>query len=105
MTIYVRNRSCRCVRCQARGLMGGAILVTLGVLFMLDNFSIISFDQSWPVLLIVIGLISYAARSGSMEGHVQPSWVPRTYSQGPQGTETPGSQSGLGSQQGGDPRR
>lgn len=85
--------------------MGGAILVTLGVLFMLDNYGVLYFDQSWPVLLIVIGLISFAARSGSVEGHVQPSWIPRTFSQGQEGPGVPGSQASSDPRQGGDPRR
>ena len=84
--------------------MGGAILVTLGVLFMLENYGILYFDRSWPVLLIVIGLISFAARSGSVEGHVQPSWLPRDFSQGQEGG-VPGSQASRGPGQGGDPRR
>jgi hypothetical protein len=75
MAIYVRNRHCPCLRCRARGMMGGGILVTLGVLFLLDNYNIVPFDASWPVLLIVIGLLSFAARGASTEGHIQPPWV------------------------------
>ena len=52
--------------------MAGAILVTLGVLFLLQEYGIFYFDDSWPLLLIVIGLLSFAARTGSIEGHVQP---------------------------------
>lgn len=105
MTIYVRNRRCPCMRCRTRGLMGGAILITLGVLFLLDNYGIFYFDNSWPVLLIVIGLLSYAARSGSMEGHIQPRWISRGFDQGQESGATPGSQSDLGSQPGGESRR
>jgi len=75
MAIYVRNRRCSCLRCRARGLMGGAILVTLGVLFLLDNYNFVPFDDTWPVLLIVIGLLLFGARSASIEGHIQPSWM------------------------------
>src|SRR5262245_10942253 len=75
MRVYVPNRACSCVRCRTRGLMGGAILVTLGVLFLLQEYGIFYFDNSWPLLLIVIGLLSFAARSGSIEGHVQPHWA------------------------------
>ena len=51
------------------------ILVTLGVLFLLDEYLRIPFDDTWPALLIVIGLLLFAARSGSTEGHVQPNWL------------------------------
>ena len=75
MTPYIRNRSCRCVRCQASGLMGAAILITLGVLFLLDSYHVMRFDQGIPVLLLVIGCVLLVARTGSTEGHVQPSWI------------------------------
>jgi len=55
--------------------MGGAILITLGILFLLNENNIYSFDQTWPVLLIVIGLLSFAARSAPSEGHIQPFWM------------------------------
>ena len=52
--------------------MGGAILITLGVLFLLEEYNISPFDNTWPVLLIVIGLLSFASRNASTEGHIQP---------------------------------
>ena len=100
MTIYLRNRRCPCVRCRTRGLIGPAILITLGVLFLLNEYWIVSLDKSWPVLLIVIGLLSYAAHSGSVEGHVESRWMPRTYA--PEQQEP---REAAGTQQGGDPRR
>lgn len=72
MAIYMRNRSCSCPRCRTRGLMGGAILVTLGVLFLLQEYGIARFEQTIGVLLIVIGLLSFAARNASTAGHIQP---------------------------------
>lgn len=55
--------------------MGAAILITLGVLFLLDEYWYIDFDRTWPILLIVIGVLSYAARTASTEGHIQPWWM------------------------------
>jgi Domain of unknown function (DUF5668) len=75
MAIYVRNRSCPCPRCRLRGVMGGAILVTLGVLFLLNENNIVSFDKTFPVLLIVIGLLLFAGHNASTEGHIQPYWL------------------------------
>lgn len=75
MAIYIRNRHCPCLRCRTRGLMGGAILVTLGVLFLLDEYRVVRFDDSWPVLLIVIGLLVFASRTASADGHIQPRWL------------------------------
>ena len=70
MSAYVPNRTCPCPRCRARGLMGPAILITLGVLFLLDQMWMIRFHETFPVLLIVIGVLMYLGRSASMEGHV-----------------------------------
>lgn len=40
-----------------RAVRGPVILITVGVLFALDKFSAFRFSQTWPVLLIVIGLL------------------------------------------------
>jgi len=51
--------------------MGAAILVTLGILFLLRNFGVVGFGESFPVLLIVIGVFLYLGQSVSTEGHVE----------------------------------
>ncbi len=38
-------------------LIGGMILITLGVLIYLSKAGIYSFGQTWPILIIVIGII------------------------------------------------
>ena len=63
---------CTCERCKTRGLMGPAILVTLGVLFLLGEFHVAAFDYTWPVLLIVIGVVKVLQSNASMQGHLQP---------------------------------
>jgi hypothetical protein len=75
MTPYIRNRNCHCVRCRAHGLMGAAVLITLGVLFLMESYGVIPFDRSFPVLLLVIGCVLLVSRTGSTEGHVQPGWI------------------------------
>src|SRR5262249_37385128 len=37
-------------------------LITVGILFALNNFTQYSFDKTWPVLLIVFGLLSLLKR-------------------------------------------
>jgi hypothetical protein len=75
MTPYTRNRNCPCVRCRAHGLMGAAVLITLGVLFLLDNYRVIQFDRGLPVLLLVIGCVLLVSRTGSTEGHIERGWI------------------------------
>ncbi len=40
-----------------RAVTGPIILITVGVLFTIDRFTTFSFGQTWPILLIVIGLL------------------------------------------------
>lgn len=50
-------------RSTIRAIRGPIILITVGVLFALQSFNIYGFDQTWPVLLIVIGLLSLCGRA------------------------------------------
>jgi hypothetical protein len=53
--------------------MGPAVLITLGVLFLLDQIGRtywMGFHFSWPALLIVIGIIKLLEHSASMAGHI-----------------------------------
>jgi len=59
-----------CERCRARCLMGPAVLVTLGMLFLLETQDVISFGRTWPVLLVVIGLVKVYQSSASNAGHI-----------------------------------
>ncbi len=70
MNGYQRNRDCSCERCSRGRVMGGTILLTVGGLFLLSEFTHVRFDSSWPVLLIVIGVVMVWRHAGSTEGHV-----------------------------------
>jgi hypothetical protein len=52
--------------------MGAGILVTLGILFLLDTNAIVDFNQTWPVLLLVIGAFIFMTHSASIENHIDP---------------------------------
>lgn len=47
-------------RYLVRAIRGPVILITVGVLFAFDTMTEIRFSQTWPVLLIVVGLLSLA---------------------------------------------
>ena len=64
--------ACQCDRCRAQGLMGPAVLVTLGILFLLDEQTGIHFGRTWPLLLVVIGLIKVWQGNASTAGHIEP---------------------------------
>jgi hypothetical protein len=61
---------CVCERCRTRKIMGPAILVTLGVLFLLDSAGRIGFDRTWPAILLVIGVVKLVQSNASAEGHM-----------------------------------
>jgi Domain of unknown function (DUF5668) len=48
-----------------RAVTGPIILITIGVLFAFDRFTDFRFSQTWPVLLIVIGLLRLAGGARS----------------------------------------
>ena len=63
---------CNCQRCVIRSLMGPAVVVTVGVLFLLDQLrgGYLAFGNTFPVILIVIGVISLASNLAPTEGHI-----------------------------------
>lgn len=92
-----------------RAIRGPITLITVGVLFALQNFTRFGFDQTWPVLLIVFGLLSLMQRGAAPPPAPPPprnypppgytSYSGSPYSQQP-GNPPSGSSSG-GSSQGG----
>ena len=65
---------CNCRRCTIRSLMGPAVIITVGILFLLEQTrSGFSFGQTWPVILVVIGIISLASAMAPMDGHISSS--------------------------------
>ena len=41
-----------------RAVRGPIILITIGTLFALDHFTPYGFHQTWPVILIVVGVLT-----------------------------------------------
>ncbi len=64
------GKYCPCTRCRSRGLMGPAILITVGVLFLIPQFvHRLDFGDLWPIILIVIGAVKRFEYGASTEGH------------------------------------
>ena len=47
-----------------RAIRGPIIMITVGVLFALDEFSVVSFHKTWPAILIVIGILNLSRWTG-----------------------------------------
>ena len=58
-------------------IRGPITLITVGVLFALNNFTPFQFHQTWPVLLIVFGVLSLLRRSVEPPP-VSPAGYPQT---------------------------
>jgi hypothetical protein len=69
---------CACRRCTIRSLMGPAIVITVGLLFLLDQMrgGYFDFGNTFPVIFIVIGAVSLAAALAPMDGHTDGSYPP-----------------------------
>lgn len=55
-----------------RAITGPVILITVGVLFLIDRFSQFGFNQTWPVLLIVIGILKLLGGRRRRDGFIAP---------------------------------
>jgi hypothetical protein len=63
---------CRCPRCTIRGLLGPAVIITIGVLFLLHEAcgGYFDFSNTYPFILIVIGAVLLASSLAPMTGHI-----------------------------------
>jgi hypothetical protein len=64
-------------------IRGPMTLITVGALFVLNNFAGIGFSKTWPVLLIVFGLLSLLRRSVPPAAVPPPSFPPPNYTYNP----------------------
>ena len=61
---------CTCDRCKMRNIMWPALMVTIGVLFLMDNLHGPGFEHTWPLVLLVIGAVKLLQSNASDSGHV-----------------------------------
>ena len=81
-----------------RAIRGPVCLITIGALFALNNFTRYRFDQTWPVILIVFGLLSLLRRGVETSAPPPPpprpgSYTGSGYSQSPYSQTPPGAAS------------
>lgn len=65
------NPRCRCASCRLRSLTGPVMLITIGVIFLVGEYTRYDFGYLWPVLLIVPGIVMVAQAFASKEGHIE----------------------------------
>jgi len=64
--------NCTCDRCRMRKIMGPSVLLTIGILLLLQSLNVASFERTWPAILLVIGVVKLLQSSASSAGHVSP---------------------------------
>jgi hypothetical protein len=69
MADTIKSR-CTCTHCRVRGLMAPLMLITVGVIFLIGEYTRYGFGDLWPFLLIVAGLITLGTSFASREGHI-----------------------------------
>ena len=60
---------CTCMYCRARGLMGPLMLIAVGAIFLIGEYTRYGFRDLWPVLLIVAGIVLFTQSVASRAGH------------------------------------
>lgn len=69
---------CTCARCRSRGIMWPAIVLTTGILFLLQSLNVAELDRTWPAWILVVGVVKLLQSSASSTGHVGPMSPPST---------------------------
>ena len=92
-----RRDKCSCQSCTIRSFIGPAMVMAVGVLWLLHEIrgGILYWGNTWPVLLIVPGILLLASSMASRAGHVDalpPPGVPPA--QTPSSSQTPYSPQG-----------
>ena len=64
------RRICTCGRCSTRWLMGPAMVLTTGFLFLFQSMNIADLDRTWPAWILVVGVVKLIQSSASSAGHV-----------------------------------
>jgi hypothetical protein len=87
-------------RSRIRSIRGPVVLITVGALFALQNFTPYDFGQTWPVILLVLGLLILIERTGApapeppppppQYAWQPPPWQPPAWQQPPAGQPAPG---------------
>ncbi|HTW23516.1 MAG TPA: hypothetical protein VMD78_07950 [Candidatus Baltobacteraceae bacterium] len=66
-----RRPNCPCARCRMRSLLGPVMIITIGVIFLLSEYTRFGIGHLWPLFLIVLGVFRLAESMVSDEGHIR----------------------------------
>jgi hypothetical protein len=61
---------CNCPHCRVACLMGPLMLITVGAIFLVAQYTRYGIGDLWPLFMIVPGIIMLAQSFASKEGHI-----------------------------------
>ena len=72
MNGYQYSRACPCTRCRSHGILWPVILITVGVLALLDHLGVygLGIERTWPVILLVIGGVKLLQHNAPTHDHL-----------------------------------
>jgi hypothetical protein len=65
-----RSCRCNCQHCRVAGLMGPIMLITVGAIFLVGQYTRYSMGDLWPLFLIIPGVVLLAQGLASKECHI-----------------------------------
>jgi hypothetical protein len=76
--VYIQNKYCPCTRCRLNKMMFPIVLVTLGVMMLIDNLPYVHVRGGTilAVMLITFGAVRLLQSSASTASHRQPGELP-----------------------------
>lgn len=60
-----------------QAIRGPVLLITIGVLFALEQSGVIAFTRTWPLIIIVIGFMKLLERMATPPSFLSPGGQPR----------------------------
>jgi len=66
-----RRPNCPCARCRMHSMLGPVMIITIGVIFLLSEYTPYGIGHLWPLFLIVLGVFRLAESMVSDEGHIR----------------------------------
>ena len=66
------GQACVCGRFRTRWIMGPAMVLTTGVLFLFASMDVADLGRTWPAWILVVGIVKLLQSTASAQGHVGP---------------------------------
>jgi hypothetical protein len=60
-----------------QAIRGPVLLITIGILFALEQAGVIPFTRTWPLIIIVVGLMKLLERMATPPSFIPPGGQPR----------------------------